>query len=303
MKRAAGKLDLERKAPDQGVGRGALVPGYLSLRAIAHAHLGDVESTMADAQAAILHGGRSGQEIHVLGSRAAVAVLDLSRGDARSAHATFVDVARVLQRRGDGGLGQWWLPDEIEARVAEGDVDEAALRLTPYREAVTRAGLPRFEALAARAAAIIAFARGDEAAAWSEFDTAIERHERFDDAYQLGRTLLALGSTQRRVRRRAAATETLNRAIEQLESVGAVLWAQRARDEQARIGGRPATTSSLTATERRIAELVSVGRSNAEVARTLSISPRTVEWNLSKIYRKLRVRSRTELAAKLIDRG
>jgi DNA-binding CsgD family transcriptional regulator len=282
-------------------GRRALVPGHLSLRAIARAHIGDVEGTLADAQAAISLAEQSGQEIQVLLTRVAVALLDLSRGDARNAHATYVDVADAIERRGEGGLGVWWLPDEIEARVAEGDVDGAAARLAPFREAAVGASLPRFEAVSARAAAIIAFARGDETEALSEFDTALARHQRSDDAYQLGRTLLALGSVQRRLRRRAAAAETLTRAIEQLESSGASLWAKRARDEQARIGGRAAATSGLTATERQIAELVRSGRSNDEVARALSISPRTVEWNLTKIYRKLRVSSRTELAAKLAE--
>ena len=112
-----------------------------------------------------------------------------------------------------------------------------------------------------------------------------------------------LGSIQRRLQRRAAAAETLDRAAEQLVSVGASLWTERARDERTRIGGRATATSGLTATERQIAELVRVGRSNAEVARALSISPRTVEWNLSKIYRKLQVSSRTQLAAKLADRA
>jgi DNA-binding CsgD family transcriptional regulator len=58
----------------------------------------------------------------------------------------------------------------------------------------------------------------------------------------------------------------------------------------------------LTATEERIAQLVASGRSNHEVARTMFVSPKTVEWNLSKIYRKLHVRSRSELAAKLGSR-
>ncbi len=66
----------------------------------------------------------------------------------------------------------------------------------------------------------------------------------------------------------------------------------------ARIGGRRGPSSgALTATESAIAELVAAGRTNDEVAVALSLSPRTVQWNLSKIYRKLGVRSRTELAA------
>jgi DNA-binding CsgD family transcriptional regulator len=277
------------------------VPGYVSLRAISRAHLGDVEGATADGRTAISLGERSGQTIHVLNTRAALGVLDLSQGDSAAAREKFVAVAEALVRRGERGLGEWWLADEVEARVAAGDVEEGAARLAPYREDSVRSGLPRFEALSARAAAVIAFARGDQKAALSEFEVALSQHERFDDAYQLGRTLLALGSAQRRLRSRAAAAETLGRAVGHFESTGAALWADRARTERARIGGRPAATSGLTATEQQIAELVRVGRSNAEVARALSISPRTVEWNLSKIYRKLRVGSRTELAAKLAD--
>jgi DNA-binding NarL/FixJ family response regulator len=58
----------------------------------------------------------------------------------------------------------------------------------------------------------------------------------------------------------------------------------------------------LTETERRIAELVVSGRTNWDVARALHLSEKTVEWNLTKIYRKLYARSRTELAAKLTAR-
>lgn len=280
-------------------GRGALLPPYICLRAIASAHLGDVEGALRDGQLAIELNERSGQEIHVLMARAGLAVLDLSRGDTGSARAALADVAATMERRGDHGLGEWWLPDEVEARVAEGDVAEAARRLKPFRELSRRSGLARFEALSARCAGAIAFGRGDSTTALKEFDTALAQHEGFEDDYQLGRTLLALGSVQRRLLRRAAAAETLDQATARFESVGAPLWATRAREERARIGGRAAATPGLTATERKIAELVRAGRSNAEVAQTLSISPKTVEWNLSKIYRKMHVGSRTELAAKL----
>ena len=81
------------------------------------------------------------------------------------------------------------------------------------------------------------------------------------------------------------------------EELGASIWAERARREVARIGGRAAVRPGLSATEAAIADLVSAGRSNHEVAAALHLSPKTVEWNLSKIYRKLGVRSRAELAA------
>jgi DNA-binding NarL/FixJ family response regulator len=77
------------------------------------------------------------------------------------------------------------------------------------------------------------------------------------------------------------------------------LWAEKAREELSRVGGRAPASSELTPTEERIAALVAAGKSNKEVAAELFLTVRTVETNLSRIYAKLGVRSRTELAAKL----
>jgi DNA-binding CsgD family transcriptional regulator len=81
------------------------------------------------------------------------------------------------------------------------------------------------------------------------------------------------------------------------EWLGARLWFERARSELRRIGGRISSNNELSETERRIVELVVAGRKNRDGAVELSLSPNTVAWNLSKIYRKLGVNSRTELAA------
>jgi DNA-binding NarL/FixJ family response regulator len=113
------------------------------------------------------------------------------------------------------------------------------------------------------------------------------------------RTLLALGEVQRRAKRRRIARETLQEALEIFEQLGARLWAERARKEMARIGGRAPTNDELTPSERRIAELVAEGKTNREVATILVVADRTVESALTQIYRKLDVRSRTELARKL----
>ncbi|MGH3071994.1 MAG: helix-turn-helix domain-containing protein, partial [Gaiellaceae bacterium] len=80
--------------------------------------------------------------------------------------------------------------------------------------------------------------------------------------------------------------------------LGATVWADRARAELARIGGRSAA-GGLTETERRVAELVADGRSNKEVAAALYVTVKSVEANLSRVYAKLGLRSRTELAARL----
>jgi DNA-binding CsgD family transcriptional regulator len=110
--------------------------------------------------------------------------------------------------------------------------------------------------------------------------------------------MLALGSVERRLRHKRIARAKLEEAARVFESIPAPLWVERAVRETARIGGRVAAGGQLTESERRIAELVAAGHSNAEVARALVISRKTVEWNLSNVYRKLGVRSRTELARK-----
>jgi DNA-binding NarL/FixJ family response regulator len=116
---------------------------------------------------------------------------------------------------------------------------------------------------------------------------------------QRGRTLLALGSVQRRLRRRAAARQTLKDALATFEELGAKLWAERAREEFGRVGGRRAAIGELTPSERRIAELVAEGKTNKEAAAILVVADRTIESALTQIYRKLGVRSRTQLARKL----
>src|SRR5947208_3898886 len=101
------------------------------------------------------------------------------------------------------------------------------------------------------------------------------------------------------MRRRKAARESLHQALTIFWERGAQLWAERARAELARIGGRSASSDELTPGERRIAELVAEGKTNREVAAILVVADRTVESALTQIYRKLDVRSRTELARRL----
>ena len=117
--------------------------------------------------------------------------------------------------------------------------------------------------------------------------------------FELARTLLGLGVVRRRARQKRQARETLQEALAIFEELGAELWAEQARTELARIGGRSQSSDGLTASEQRIAELVAEGKTNKEVAAILVVADRTVESALTQIYRKLDVRSRTELARKL----
>ena len=103
----------------------------------------------------------------------------------------------------------------------------------------------------------------------------------------------------RRDRKKRAARDALEGALADFDRLGATLWSTRTRAELERIGGRAATTQELTPTEHQIADLIASGLSYRETADALFISPKTVQWNLSKIYRKLGIRSRSELPARL----
>jgi DNA-binding CsgD family transcriptional regulator len=207
------------------------------------------------------------------------------------------------------GMCEWLvegLAADVTSLLALGERDEAARtfdELQRASESVTGELQSASAALVARAEGLLAAADGDYGSAI----VALQRSRDLVDAcnpwpYERARTLLALGRVQRRARRKAEARNTLEQALAIFDELGSKLWAQQARDELDQLGGRRSERNGLTETEARVAAVVALGRSNAEAARELFMSPKTVEWNLSKIYKKLHVRSRAELAAKLAKR-
>ena len=147
--------------------------------------------------------------------------------------------------------------------------------------------------------ALLLAARGDLEAADAAVDGALERHRTLPMPFEQGRTLLVAGEIARRARRKRRAQEVIEAAIAIFGKLGAPVWEERAREELGRLGLRTTRTTrggtELTEAEHRVAELVAAGLSNAEVAARLFMAQRTVEAHLSKIYRKLGVRSRTQL--------
>lgn len=119
-------------------------------------------------------------------------------------------------------------------------------------------------------------------------------HDRLPMPFERARTQLLVGQLHRRQRRRDVASATLREALATFEALGTPLWAERARAELNRASGTR-SGAELTATERQVAECAASGMSNRDVAAALFISPKTVEANLSRIYRKLNIRSRAEL--------
>jgi DNA-binding CsgD family transcriptional regulator len=108
-----------------------------------------------------------------------------------------------------------------------------------------------------------------------------------------------MGVVLRRSKQKRRARESLGQASAIFEELGARLWVERARMELGRIGGRAPSPLDLTPTEERTVGLVAEGQTNREVAASLFLSVKTVETNLTRIYRKLGVRSRRELARQI----
>jgi DNA-binding CsgD family transcriptional regulator len=191
-----------------------------------------------------------------------------------------------------------WTADYVEALLQLERGDEAVEVLERWEGDADRLGNDYVLAAAARCRGLVAAATAavDEGVALLE--EAVARHELVRDGFGRARAQLALGAIYRRARRRRAAREAIAAALTGFEELGAVTWIDRARAELGRIGGRK-PESALTAAERRVATLVAEGRTNHEVAAALFLAERTVAGHLTRIYAKLGVRSRTELARKV----
>jgi DNA-binding CsgD family transcriptional regulator len=200
------------------------------------------------------------------------------------------------------GLGEpsvvKFLPDEIEALAALGEVDRAR-SFTRQLEAQGKSlGRPWALATGARCRAHLAAIDGDLQEALAACDQAISQHERLTMPFELGRTLLVKGMIERRARRKSAARNSFCKALAIFEHLGASLWAGKARQELSKIAAR-SPVDGLTETELRVADLVTQGRTNREVASAMFVTENTVQTHVRHIFQKLGVRSRTELAARL----
>jgi DNA-binding CsgD family transcriptional regulator len=192
--------------------------------------------------------------------------------------------------------------DQVEAALALGDLPRAAAIVGTLVEAGRIAPTPWVLAVGARSSALLAAARGDLGAALVAFDRASLEHERLHMPFERARTLLLRGQVHRRRREKRLADETLRAALALFEDLGALVWADRARTELARVGLRPRAPDELTETERRVAELAAQGLSSRQIAEQAFLAPKTVGNVLGRVYEKLRIHTRAELGAVMASR-
>ena len=194
-----------------------------------------------------------------------------------------------------------WAADLVESYARAGRGSEAERLAQSFSGQAERSGAALALALAARCRGLVA-KRGFE----EQFEQALELHRVAGSPLEQGRTLLAFGARLHRARRRVEARERLREALDVFDELGARPWSAQARDELRAAGAverrRFGDTDELTAQEIRVAEAVARGQTNREVAAELFLSPKTIDFHLGRVYRKLGIHSRTELAT-VVARG
>jgi DNA-binding CsgD family transcriptional regulator len=192
-----------------------------------------------------------------------------------------------------------FLPNAIEAMVAVGQLDDAEPLIEVLEQNGQWLDRPWMLAVGARCRSMWLAARGDVAAADQMAQQALREHERLPMPFERARTQLLHGQLLRRQRRKDLAAGALHEALDAFDEMGTPLWAERARAEIARTRVSATHDLGLTPSELRVAELAASGMTNRDVAATLFISPKTVEHNLARAYRKLGIHSRAELGQQI----
>ena len=276
-------------------------PATLYALALVRGHLGQVDRAHELADEALALCGQTGNIPLTSQLVAMLGFLGLSLGDHQTTNTHLGGLAATAAAV---GLGEpsvvKFLPDQIEALAALGELRHA-WSFTRQLEARGKA-LRRPWALAtgARCRAHLAAADGDLQGARAASEQALSYHDQLPMPFELGRTLLIKGIIERRAIQKPAARASLGQALSIFEHLGAPLWASKARRELDKIIMCPAA-NGLTRTERRVAALVAQGRTNKEVAAAMFVTENTVQTHIRHIFQKLGVRSRTELAAKLLS--
>jgi DNA-binding CsgD family transcriptional regulator len=294
---AAEAIDLARLA-----GSDSLLGYSHANAALVDAHVGDEAGCRRHVAEALAGMERTGYVIHATWSLSALGMLELSRGDAAAAAATLRPLLEVFEESPPPEpVRAFFVPDVVEALAGSGELDRAARLNELFAETACAVGRSWAIGAAHRCRALIAAARGDLVEARAAATTAVEVHRAGQLRLELARSLLVLGQVERRAKHKAASRAALEESRAVCDGIGAVLWGARAQDELARLSSGKADV--LSATEDRIARLAASGLTNREIASAAFVTEKTIEANLSRVYRKLNIRSRTELARLFAEAG
>jgi DNA-binding CsgD family transcriptional regulator len=239
----------------------------------------------------------AGMAVHELWTLAALGDLELGLGHPEAAVLHYEEWEALLQSRGIEDTDLSPGPELAETYLRLGRIDEAMVAAARHDESARTKGQPWALARAARTRGLLAANEELERA----FDEALALHEQTPDSFEAARTRLAYGSRLRRTGHRVRAREELRVAIETFDALGAAPWSNLSRAELEATGetARKRDVSmrdQLTPQELQIALLLADGRTTREAAAAMFLSPKTIEYHLRNVYRKLEIRSRSELA-------
>jgi DNA-binding CsgD family transcriptional regulator len=268
----------------------------MTLRAVLAAYAGQVDDARRAAEAALAASQRCGANLLVVWTITTLGFLEVSLGNYEAALTAVAPLLSSLDAAPNATEIPFasFVPDAVEAMIALGRIADAEPLVSALERNGARLDRAWMLAIGARCRAMLLAANDDVGAAYRAAEAAMAHHARLPMPFERARTQLLVGQLQHRQKNRQAATATLGEALTTFEELGTPLWAERARAELKRACGIR-TRAELTASEQRVAELAATGITNREMAAALYISPKTVEANLSRIYRKLNIRSRAEL--------
>jgi DNA-binding CsgD family transcriptional regulator/tetratricopeptide (TPR) repeat protein len=272
--------------------------GLLALRARIAALQGREDAAREDAAEAMRRSLANGIGWATINARLALAELELGLGNAAEALAQLDQLDRGL-------IPPIWMmavPDLVDAAMRVGEPDRAVEAVEAYADWAPVSRATRVHATLGRVRAQVAN-DGDPERLFKE---ALDLHRLEASPFERARTELAYGEWLRRERRKTDARAQLRNALDTFAGMGTALWAERARGELEATGETarkrdPSTVDDLTPQELRIARLVAGGATNRDVAAQLFVSPKTVEYHLRKVFMKLGVKSRVELAGARLD--
>ena len=268
-------------------------------KALCDAHLGRSEQARAAAESGASLARATKTHNTLVMNLGVLGFLEISLGNETGALQHLRPVLDWIDHTQLGLVTHPIAPYALEALVASGHTDEAQQLLKRFEQEACTLETTWGLAIGARCRAQLEAAEGDLTAALGAAEEALALHENGEWPFERARALLVHGRTLRRMKQKREAKRSLEAALTIFEQLPAPLWADRCGAEVNRIGLRRASSGDLTEGERRVAELAASGLTNRDVAARLFMSPKTVEANLARAYRKLDIHSRAELGARL----